>query len=139
MKVEIKGVAPKYMSAGAAGMDLACFVDTVIEPGQEVLVPTGTKVAIPKGYFGMLVPRSSTCRKKSLELTNGVGIIVEDYRGELMFSYRNIGSEPVRIDAGERIGQLVILPYVKADLVLVEEPTDTERGSGGFGSTGTKG
>jgi|26BtaG_2_1085354.scaffolds.fasta_scaffold12222_3 dUTP pyrophosphatase len=136
MKVEFKGVPPQYMTNGAAGADLACFVDTVIEPGQEVLVPTGTKVAIPEGHFGMLVPRSSTCRKKLLELTNSVGIIDSDYRGELMFSYRNIGRQDVHIGAGERIGQLVILPYVKADLVLVEELTDTERGEGGFGSTG---
>lgn len=138
MKVKFTGVPPKYMTKGAAGADLACHTYTEIPAGEEVLVGTGTKVQIPQGYFGMLVPRSSTCRKMNLELTNSVGIVDEDYRGELMFSYRNIGTETVIIHSGTRIGQIVFKAYERADLVLVDELGDTIRGSGGFGSTDSK-
>lgn len=136
MEVDFIGVPPRYMSEGAAGADLACHTYREIQPNEEVLVKTGTKVKIPEGHFGMLVPRSSTCRKLNLELTNSVGIIDEDYTGELIFSYRNVGSEVVRMHAGDRIGQLVILPYVRAEFYPGEELAETSRGEGGFGSTG---
>ncbi len=136
LEIDYVGDAPQYMTKGAAGADLAAKEETIIPPYEERLVGTNTKVKTPEGYFGMLVPRSSTCRKLGLELTNSVGIIDEDYVGEIMFSYRNITDEYVMLKKGERIGQLVILPYVKAQFYEVEDLEMTERGEKGFGSTG---
>lgn len=136
LDIDYVGSVPKYMTQGAAGADLAAKVETIIPPYEERLVGTGTKVKIPEGFFGMLVPRSSTCRKLGLELTNSVGVIDEDYIGEIMFSYRNISDEYVMIKQGERIGQLAILPYVKAEFSSVDVLEVTGRGEDGFGSTG---
>ena len=130
-----KGNEPKYMTAGAAGADLICNETMTI--GEKVaLVPTGTYVEIPDGYFGCLLPRSSTCIKHGLVLANSMGVIDSDYRGEIKCAFKNLTDSPVTIQKGERIAQLIILKferlqYVNGDL------TETDRGEGGFGHTDT--
>lgn len=135
-EINFVGNAPRYMSVGAAGADLQTSETYIIAPNQQKLLDTNTKVAIPEGYFGMAVPRSSLCNKMGLTLVNSVGIIDSDYRGSIMFCYKNNGDKPITIHKGERIGQLVIIPFVKANFVEVDNLDDTERGVGGFGSTG---
>lgn len=136
MKIEFVGTQPQYMSAGAAGADLSSSEDYFIPAGESVMIETNTAVAIPEGYFGMCCPRSSICNKKGLTLVNSVGVIDSDYTGTIKFVYKNNSDSSVVIEKGERIGQLLILPFVKAEFVEVEQLGDTERGTGGFGSTG---
>ena len=136
MIINFKGLQPQYMSLGAAGADLASKDSHTILPNEQVMIDTGTAVAIPEGYFGMCCPRSSLCNKGGLRLVNSVGIIDHDYRGTMRFVYENVSSSPVEISKGERIGQLVILPFVQAEFTQVEDLDETERGEGGFGSTG---
>ncbi len=136
MKIDYTGTQPQYMSQGAAGADLAAKHDYTILPSEQVMIDTGTSVAIPEGYFGMCCPRSSLCNKNGLQMSNSVGIIDEDYRGSIRCVYRNISDKPVLISKGERIGQLLILPYVKVEFTEVDTLCETERGEGGFGSTG---
>lgn len=135
--MKFTGNTPKRMSDGAAGMDLICDEDTLIPPGEVVLVKTGTAVAIPTGYMGLLAARSSITNKKGLILTNGVGIIDSDFRGEMKFPYWNLGDKNQILLKGERIGQIVFMPVVNMPLLRVDELPPTERGEGGFGSTGT--
>lgn len=137
-EISFVGNMPRYMTTGAAGADLESNYSYGVIPGNQVMVDTGTAVSIPEGFFGMVVPRSSLCNKGGLRLVNSVGIIDSDYRGNIMFCYKNTGKEPVLIEKGERIGQLVIVPFVKAEFKQVDALEDTERGSGGFGSTGGK-
>lgn len=135
--MQFKGNRPRQMTEGAAGMDLVCAEDTLIPAGEVVLVKTGTAVAIPKGFMGMIAPRSSIANKKDLMLSNSIGVIDSDFRGEMMFPYRNVGSENQILLGGERIGQLIILPYIMPPLLEVDELPETDRGEGGFGSTGS--
>ena len=136
MKVEYTGDKPYYATGGAAGADLKSFYEVCLQPDQQEMICTNTSLSIPDGYFGMVVPRSSICNKLGLQLVNSVGIIDSDYRGEIMMCYKNTSSEPVVIPRGERIGQIIITPYVDCEWVEVDRLDDTERGSGGFGSTG---
>jgi dUTP pyrophosphatase len=136
MQVQFTGNQPKYMSEGAAGADLAAQWGCEIEVGQSVMIDTGTSVAIPHGFVGLLVPRSSLCNKGGLTLINSVGVLDSDYRGSIKFVYKNNGKKVVIIKTGERIGQLVITPVVRAEFHGVGKLDDTVRGSGGFGSTG---
>ncbi len=139
---------PEYATKDSAGLDLAAKEDTLLTLGVRTLVKTGIHVEIPKGYFGMLVPRSSLS-KRHIYMTNSVGIIDADYRGEILASliYNDPYLEPLEnythhlhINEGERIVQLVILPVVKVvleDVSSLEDLESTERGQNGFGSTGT--
>ncbi len=127
---------PEYKSERAAGMDFFASETITIDAGQHALVKTGVVMQLPAGYYLEISARSSTFRKKRLILTNGIGIIDEDYCGiddEIMFSYLNTGSEPVIIHAGEAIGQGVVKHRVRAEL---RPFTPDERSRGGFGSTG---
>ena len=135
-EVGFLGNEPKYMSEGAAGADLSAKKMYTIQPNTQVMVDTGTKVALPKNTVGFLTPRSSLCNKNGLRLVNSVGILDEDYRGNIKFCYRNEGSEVIVIGEGERIGQMVVVPYIKAVFTSVETLDITTRGVGGFGSTG---
>ena len=130
--------APRYMSAGAAGLDLASAADGPIEiaPGGRVAVPTGLAFAIPAGYEGQVRPRSGLARKFGVTLTNAPGTIDSDYRGEVQVLLVNLGQETFVVQPGERIAQLVIAPVSLADLEEAESLDDTVRGSGGFGHTG---
>lgn len=137
-RVRASAVAPKYMSAGAAGLDLASAASEAIEiaPGGRVAVPTGLAFEIPPGFEGQVRPRSGLARKFGIGLTNAPGTIDSDYRGEVMVLLVNLGAEPYVVAPGDRVAQLVIAPVVIAELEEAEELPDTVRGAGGFGHTG---
>jgi dUTP pyrophosphatase len=127
---------PEYLTGGCSGMDLRAVGGAVLEPGERALVETGIAVAIPEGYEGQIRPRSGVARKEGLTVLNSPGTIDSDYRGEVKVLVVNLGQREIDICDGDRIAQLVICPVVQAHLVEVEELDDTDRGSGGFGSTG---
>ena len=139
-KLNDKAIIPTYGSAAAAGADLyACAdADIVIESGATVLVHTGVAMAIPDGYVGLIFARSGLATKRGLAPANKVGVVDSDYRGEIMVALHNHSSEAQTISHGERIAQIVFAPFYAADFKLVDELSDTVRGAGGFGSTGSK-
>ncbi len=130
---------PRYMTPGAAGMDLFADIDTdlVINQQQSLLVPTGLAVAIPEGFEAQIRPRSGLALKHGLTIPNAPGTIDSDYRGEVQIILLNLGDQPYVIKRGERIAQMVVAPVIQAELELVEELPSSERGSGGFGHSGT--
>lgn len=127
---------PTYQTEHAAGMDLRCHEDFTLYPNERRLVGTGLRVAIPPGYEGQVRPRSGLALKRGLALVNSPGTIDADYRGEIGVILINHGADVVTFSAGDRIAQLVICPVARAELIVVEELEETERGEGGFGSTG---
>ncbi len=132
---------PHYGTDGSAGLDLrACLEDTlVLNPGETKLIPTGMSVYIEDtGLAAMILPRSGLGHKHGIVLGNLVGLIDSDYQGELMVSCWNRSDKPFTMEIGERIAQLVIVPVIQAEFDLVDEFKATQRGEGGFGSTGTK-
>ncbi len=145
MKVEIKklngkAILPTYGSEYAAGADLyACLDEEVtINPHETVLVPTGLAIELPLGYAGLIYARSGLATKKGLAPANKVGVVDCDYRGEVKVALHNHSELAQTVAAGERVAQLVITPYLTAEFVEKEELSETIRGGGGFGSTGTK-
>lgn len=140
MKVKIKkldsnAVIPKYSTDGSAGMDITATSKTWDEYGN-VVYGTGISLEVPKGYVALLFPRSSNS-KYDLLLCNSVGVIDSDYRGEIIFKYRAVFTQRIKsYTIGERVGQIIIIPYPQIEFDEVEELSETERGSGGFGSTG---
>ena len=139
-KLDERATVPTYGSEYSAGADLyACLAeDMTIGAGETALVHTGIAMEIPEGYVGLIYARSGLATKRSLAPANKVGVIDSDYRGEIMVALHNHGSLPQTIGHGERIAQIVIAPFLKADYELTEELGETVRGTGGFGSTGTK-
>ena len=131
---------PKYETSGSSGMDIAAHIENniIINPGEKFLVSTGFSIAIPKGYEVQIRPRSGLAAKRSITVLNTPGTIDVDYRGEIKVILINLGKEKFIVKNGERIAQMVVCPVVQANLEEVEDLPDTERGSGGFGSTGTK-
>lgn len=131
-------VLPTYGSADAAGADLyACLEqDVVIEPGESVFIPTGLAFEIPKGYAGLIYARSGLACKRGLAPANKVGVVDSDYRGECMVVLHNHSLQAQRVSNGERIAQLVITPVYTPGFAVCDCLEDTERSSGGFGSTG---
>ncbi|HYE08961.1 MAG TPA: dUTP diphosphatase [Patescibacteria group bacterium] len=130
---------PAYATAGSAGMDLkACIEEPIIiEPGQIAKVPTGIAIQIPnRSVGGFVFPRSGLSSKHGISLINCVGVIDSDYIGEVICPVVNHSDKEFTINPGDRIAQLVFMPVCHASLVQVEELQETERGSGGFGSTG---
>ncbi len=129
---------PEYESSLAAGMDLraACHDPISIQPGGRVLVPTGLIFEIPAGFEGQLRPRSGLAFKHGITCLNSPGTIDADYRGEVKVLVINHGDEPFQVERGMRIAQMVIAPVYQAKIVERAEPSSSERGSGGFGSTG---
>lgn len=143
MELKIKSLhedakTPHYATGGSAGLDLtACNDERIeLEPMERVLIPTGLSMAIPDGYVGLIFPRSSMGYKEGLTLPNCVGVIDSDYRGEIMVAMVNISNQVRVITKGTRIAQLVIIPAPKMKITKAEKLDDTERGEGGFGSTG---
>ena len=130
---------PTYGSSEAAGADLyACLEAPVtIEPGKTAFVPTGFAMEVPKGCAGLIYARSGLACKRGLAPANKVGVIDSDYRGEVIVALHNHGTAPQTIGSGERIAQLVITPVYTPGFCQVAELDDTQRGCGGFGSTGT--
>ncbi len=131
-------ILPEYKTEGAAGMDLCAAIDEPVElkPLERRLIPTGLKIELEHGYEAQIRPRSGLSIKHGITLINCVGTIDEDYRGEVCVPIVNISNEAYTIQPDERIAQMVITNYVQAKLEVVEELSDTERGEGGFGSTG---
>lgn len=129
---------PRYATPGAAGMDLcACLSERVtLAPGERALIPTGLAVSIPRGYVGLVFARSGLAVKQGVALSNGVGVIDWDYRGEVKVGLVNLGRETFTVEHGARIAQMVVLPVEQMALREVAELDDTDRGAGGFGSTG---
>ncbi len=129
----------KRQTEGAAGFDIAACLDDeyiTIQPGETKIINSGVAIALPKKTVGLIYVRSSIGIKRSLCLANGTGVIDEDYRGELMIALHNFGKEPQSILNHERIAQLVITKYVDEDVNVVDELDNTDRGTGGIGSTG---
>jgi dUTP pyrophosphatase len=137
-KLRHDAVVPRYMSASAAGLDLAAAVDEpmALEPGQRAAVGTGLALAIPRGFEGQVRPRSGMALEAGVTVANAPGTIDADYRGELKVILINLGAAPVTIEPGQRIAQLVVAPVVRAELAEIDELPPSDRGSGGFGSTG---
>lgn len=131
---------PAYQSAHAAGLDLLAAVPEnsplMLLPGQRALVPTGLTMALPAGYEAQVRPRSGLASKHGVTVLNAPGTVDADYRGEIGVLLINHGDAPFSIGRGERIAQMVIAPVVQVELVLAAELSATDRGSGGFGSTG---
>lgn len=142
MRLEIKRLdpglpLPAYAREGDAGLDLLAATDVTLKPGERAAVPTGIAVAVPDGYAGFVHARSGRALREGLALVNAPGLIDAGYRGELKVVVVNLDpSEPIYIRRDEKIAQLVIHPVMSAELVEVEELAPSERGDGGFGSTG---
>lgn len=131
------GRLPEYATQGAAGLDLRAAEDVTIAPMERKLISTGLQIAVPPGYEAQVRPRSGLALKHGLTLVNTPGTIDSDYRGEVGLIMINLGEDVVQIRMGERIAQMVICPLVRVDVCEVTELTTTERGEGGFGSTGS--
>ena len=131
---------PAYQTAASAGVDLRAALDAplVLEAGSRSLIPTGLRLEIPPGYEGQVRPRSGLALKRGLTVLNSPGTIDADYRGEVGVLLINLSREAQRIEPGERIAKLVFAPVARAILVEAETLADSERGAGGFGSTGVK-
>lgn len=131
---------PAYESDYAAGMDLRAALQSPItlEPSERSLVPTGLKMALPQGYEAQIRPRSGLAYRNGITMLNTPGTIDADYRGELKVLAVNLGQEDFTINHGDRIAQMIIAPVVQAEVHEVDELTETERGEGGFGSTGVE-
>ena len=131
---------PKYETSGSSGMDLRAYIDSNINinPGQTAIIPTGLALSIPKGFEVQIRPRSGLAAKKKISVLNTPGTIDADYRGEIKVILINLGQESFKVEKGLRIAQMVVCPVIQAQLEEVDDLNETERGKGGFGSTGTK-
>ena len=145
MRVKVKRLSdtatlPVRGSEQAAGYDLCADIPErlVIAPGETVRVPTGLSFAIPEGYFGGIFARSGLSTKRGLRPANCTGVVDSDYRGPVMVALYNDSAQAQAIESGERIAQMILLPYLAAEFDAVDELDETERGSGGFGSTGSR-
>ena len=139
-KLNNEAIAPTYGTEFAAGADLyACEgTEVTFEPGETKLIHTGLSLEIPEGYAGLIYARSGIATKRGLAPANKVGVIDSDYRGEIMVSLHNHSKDVQTIADKERVAQLVITPFLKVEYTETDELSDTVRGVGGFGSTGSK-
>ena len=139
-KLKPNAIIPTYGSQYAAGADLyaALETDVTINSGETLLIPTGISLEIPVGFAGLIYARSGIASKRGLAPANKVGVVDSDYRGEVMVALHNHSNAPQTVAKNERIAQLVIAPFLTAEFNEVAELDSTERGAGGFGSTGTK-
>ena len=131
---------PKYETSGSSGMDLAANIEANIniDPGKTAIIPTGLALSIPKGFEVQIRPRSGLAAKQKISVLNTPGTIDSDYRGEIKVILINLGQESFKVEKGVRIAQMVVCPVVQAQLKEVNDLNETERGKGGFGSTGAK-
>jgi len=132
---------PTYATEQSAGMDLTAALEEAIEigAGERMLIPTGLSIALPEGYEAQVRPRSGLALKHGVTVLNSPGTIDADYRGEIGVILANLGQEPFTVERGMRVAQMVIAKHATVEWEVAEELSETERGSGGFGSTGTKG
>ena len=140
VKLQQKANIPTYGSTDAAGADLYACIDApvTILPGQTVLIPTGLSMEIEQGFAGFIYARSGLATKRGLAPANKVGVVDCDYRGQVMVSLHNHTDQPQQVEPDERIAQMVFAPVYQAAFCEVDALNDTERGTGGFGSTGVK-
>tara|TARA_B100001564_G_scaffold358082_1_gene375840 strand:+ start:639 stop:1079 length:441 start_codon:yes stop_codon:yes gene_type:complete len=131
---------PKYETSGSSGMDLSANIENSldIKPGETAIIPTGLALSIPNGFEVQIRPRSGLAAKKKISVLNTAGTIDSDYRGEIKIILINLGQDIFKVEAGLRIAQMVVCPVVKVDLKEVDDLKITDRGTGGFGSTGVK-
>ena len=131
---------PKYETLGSSGMDIAANINAniIIDPGKTAIIPTGLALSIPKGFEVQIRPRSGLAAKQKISVLNTPGTIDADYRGEIKVILINLGEKSFTVERGIRIAQMVVCPIVQAQLNEVNDLSETERGEGGFGSTGTK-
>ena len=139
-KLDERAKMPTYGTEYSAGADVYSMVgdDVTIEPHTTAMIKLGIAIEIPEGYAGLIFARSGLACKRGLAPANKVGVIDADYRGECMVALHNHTNEPVTVEGGERVAQLCIVPFLKAEFELADELSDTVRGAGGFGSTGKK-
>ena len=139
-RLSSKVTMPQYKTIGSSGMDIAAFLDNeiFIKPSEKKIIPTGIKLKIPKGYEIQIRPRSGLASNNDITVLNTPGTIDSDYRGEIKVILFNHGKNIFKVDNGLRIAQMVLCPVIEAKLSEVEIIDETERGEGGFGSTGTK-
>ncbi len=139
-RIKPNATIPTYGSINAAGADLYACVDSAVtvKASETVMIPTGISLELPEGYAGLIYARSGLASKKGLAPANKVGVIDSDYRGEVMVALHNHSKVDAEIEPNERIAQLVITPYIMGIFNEVDELSETERGAGGFGSTGRK-
>ena len=130
---------PAYATDGSAAVDLCAAIDEPITlaPGERRLIPTGIAISIPKGTVAILSARSGLSYKKGIAAANGIGVIDSDYRGEIFFSSINLSGEAYTVTPGERICQMMLMPVLAMNMIECDSLDDTERGAGGFGSTGS--
>ena len=130
---------PRYETNGSSGMDLEAYINTeiTIMPGKTAIISTGLAISIPKGFEVQIRPRSGLAAKQKVSVLNTPGTIDSDYRGEIKVILINHGDESFKIEKGHRIAQMIVCPIVQAELIEVDDLNATERGEGGFGSTGT--
>ena len=136
-RIDPEATLPSYAHPGDAGMDLHAVAGGVIEPGARMLVRTGLVMVLPSGYEGQVRPRSGLALKNGVTVLNTPGTIDSGYRGEVGVILANFGMEPFRFEKGAKIAQLVVAPCTRADIAETDEVDVTDRGEGGFGSTGT--
>ena len=139
-RLSSKVTMPQYKTIGSSGMDIAAFLDNeiFIKPSEKKIIPTGIKLKIPKGYEVQIRPRSGLAANNDVTVLNTPGTIDSDYRGEIKVILFNHGKNVFKVENGLRIAQMVLCPVIEAKLSEVEIIDETERGEGGFGSTGTK-
>ena len=139
-KLNENAIIPTYGTEFSAGADLYALPGdkVIIPPHKTVLIHTGIALEIPEGYAGLIFARSGFATKRGLAPANKVGVIDADYRGEIMVALHNHSDIEAEVEGGERVAQLAIMPFLKAEFDLCDELSDTVRGGGGFGSTGTK-
>lgn len=140
VRLNDRAMLPRYQTSGAAAMDIhACLDESIVlQPMERVMIPTGFSMAVPTGYEAQIRARSGLSIKHGITMVNGIGTIDSDYRGEVGVLAINLGQEPFEIEHGMRIAQMVIAKYESAVWVDVEQLDETDRGVGGYGSTGTK-
>lgn len=136
-KLDPAATLPRRAREGDAGLDLAANTDAKVRPGERALIPTGLAVAIPAGHAGLVLPRSGLASRQGLTLANAPGLIDSGYRGEVTIAVVNLDpEETVEIHKGDRIAQLLLVPFAHAEPAEVEKLSASERGGAGFGSTG---
>ena len=138
-RLDPRAQLPAYQTPGSAAMDLAALLDQplTLDPGERSFVPTGLAIALPdSGWVALLLPRSGLSIRHGITLSNSVGVIDSDYRGEVIVGLTNLSDEAYTIQPGDRVAQLVIMPVAQANITVTDTLDDTERGAGGFGSTG---
>tara|TARA_A100001011_G_scaffold400724_1_gene517986 strand:- start:6521 stop:6961 length:441 start_codon:yes stop_codon:yes gene_type:complete len=135
-----KVLVPKYKTPGSSGMDISAYIEKNIEimPGEKVIIPTGFSLSIPKGFEVQIRPRSGLAANKGITVLNTPGTIDADYRGEIKVILINLSKEKFVVENGSRVAQMIVSPVIQSEIEEVQELSETQRGSGGFGSTGIK-